>query len=75
MIPVAHGTEPFEAVVMIDVLRRGGADVTVASVENQVGVDACHGIKIVADTLLSDVTGSVFDLIMLPVTSLIPGFI
>ncbi|KAF3507111.1 hypothetical protein F2Q69_00010117 [Brassica cretica] len=52
LIPVAHGTEPFEAVVMIDVLRRGGADVTVASVENQVGVDACHGIKIVADSSL-----------------------
>ncbi|CAN7083607.1 unnamed protein product [Brassica oleracea var. botrytis] len=66
LIPVAHGTEPFEAVVMIDVLRRGGADVTVASVENQVGVDACHGIKMVADTLLSDITDSVFDLIMLP---------
>ncbi|CAN6827766.1 hypothetical protein F2Q70_00013808 [Brassica cretica] len=66
LIPVAHGTEPFEAVVMIDVLRRGGADVTVASVENQVGVDACHGIKIVADALLSDVNDSVFDLIMLP---------
>ncbi|KAG7600441.1 Class I glutamine amidotransferase-like [Arabidopsis suecica] len=66
LIPVAHGTEPFEAVVMIDVLRRGGADVTVASVENQVGVDACHGIKIVADTLLSEITDSVFDLIMLP---------
>ncbi|KAG2313970.1 hypothetical protein Bca52824_017092 [Brassica carinata] len=66
LIPIAHGTEPFEAVVMIDVLRRGGADVTVASVENQVGVDACHGIKMVADTLLSDVNDSVFDLIMLP---------
>ncbi|CAN6820339.1 unnamed protein product [Brassica oleracea] len=66
LIPVAHGTEPFEAVVMIDVLRRGGADVTVASVENQVGVDACHGIRIVADALLSDVNDSVFDLVMLP---------
>ncbi|KFK22990.1 hypothetical protein AALP_AAs54686U000100, partial [Arabis alpina] len=66
LIPIANGTEPFEAVVMIDVLRRGGADVTVASVENQIGVDACHGIKIVSDTLLSDVTNSVFDLIMLP---------
>ncbi|KAF2608186.1 hypothetical protein F2Q68_00043691 [Brassica cretica] len=72
LIPVAHGTEPFEAVVMIDVLRRGGADVTVASVENQVGVDACHGIKMVADTLLSDITDSVFDLIMLPVQVNVP---
>ncbi|KAG7631292.1 Protein/nucleic acid deglycase DJ-1 [Arabidopsis suecica] len=66
LIPIAHGTEPLEAVAMITVLRRGGADVTVASVETQVGVDACHGIKMVADTLLSDITDSVFDLIVLP---------
>ncbi|KAJ4897978.1 Protein DJ-1-like protein A [Raphanus sativus] len=66
LIPIAHGTEPLEAVAMITVLRRSGAYVTVASVENQVGVDACHGIKMVADTLLSDITDSVFDLIMLP---------
>uniref|UniRef100_A0A1J3JEJ7 Protein DJ-1-like protein A n=1 Tax=Noccaea caerulescens TaxID=107243 RepID=A0A1J3JEJ7_NOCCA len=66
LIPIAHGTEPLEAVAMITVLRRAGADVTVASVENQVGVDACHGIKMVADTLLSDITDSVFDLIVLP---------
>ncbi|XP_056841977.1 protein DJ-1 homolog A [Raphanus sativus] len=66
LIPIAHGTEPLEALAMITVLRRSGAYVTVASVENQVGVDACHGIKMVADTLLSDITDSVFDLIMLP---------
>ncbi|KAL0717228.1 hypothetical protein Bca4012_066550 [Brassica carinata] len=66
LIPIAHGTEPLEAVAMITVLRRSGAYVTVASVENQVGVDACHGIKMVADTLLSDITDSIFDLIMLP---------
>ncbi|KAL0669272.1 hypothetical protein Bca4012_031976 [Brassica carinata] len=53
---------------MITTLRRGGADVTVASVETQVGVDACHGIKMVADTLLSDITDSIFDLIVLPVS-------
>ena len=46
--------------MMIDVLRRSGTDVKVAPVENQVGVDAFHGIKMVADALLSDV----FDLIM-----------
>ncbi|KAF3510512.1 hypothetical protein F2Q69_00003462 [Brassica cretica] len=66
LIPIAHGTEPLEALAMITVLRRSGAYVTVASVENQVGVDACHGIKMVADTLLSDITDSIFDLIMLP---------
>lgn len=67
MVPVANGTEPLEAVVTIDVLRRAGADVTVASVEKQLPVDAAHGVKIVADSLISDCERSDFDLISLPV--------
>lgn len=70
LVPVANGSEPIEAVVMIDVLRRAGADVTVASVEKQLRVDACHGVKIVADTLICDCRDTVFDLISLPVCSL-----
>jgi 4-methyl-5(b-hydroxyethyl)-thiazole monophosphate biosynthesis len=56
-----------EAVITINVLRRAGADVTVASVEKQLLVDAGHGVKIVADTLVSDCADGVFDLITLPV--------
>lgn len=67
MVPIANGTEPMEAVITIDVLRRAGADVTVASVEKQLSVDAGHGIKIVADALVSDCGDGVFDLITLPV--------
>lgn len=66
-MPIANGTEPLEAVVTVDVLRRAGADVTVASVEKQLRVDACHGVKIVADALISDCADTVFDLISLPV--------
>ncbi|CAI9088783.1 OLC1v1023208C2 [Oldenlandia corymbosa var. corymbosa] len=66
LVPVANGTEPLEAVITIDVLRRAGADVTVASVEKQLQVDACHGVKIVADALISDCADTVFDLISLP---------
>jgi hypothetical protein len=36
------------------VLRRSGADVSVASVENQHGVDAGHAVKIVVAALISD---------------------
>lgn len=62
-----------EAVIAIDVLRRAGADVTVASVEKQLRVDACHGIKIIADALVSDCGQSFFDLITLPVhTRILP---
>lgn len=66
LVPIANGTEPMEAVITIDVLRRAGADVTVASVEKQLRVDACHGVKIVADALISDCVDTVFDLISLP---------
>ncbi|KAH9778893.1 protein DJ-1 [Citrus sinensis] len=45
---------------------RSGADITVASVEKQLRVDACHGVKIVADALVSDCRDAVFDLIALP---------
>ncbi|KAI8552466.1 hypothetical protein RHMOL_Rhmol06G0269000 [Rhododendron molle] len=66
LVPIANGSEPMEAVIYIDVLRRGGADVTVASVEKQLGVDACHGVKIVADALISECADTVYDLISLP---------
>ncbi|KAK9199044.1 hypothetical protein WN944_014231 [Citrus x changshan-huyou] len=66
LVPVANGSEPIESVITIDVLRRSGADVTVASVEKQLRVDACHGVKIVADALVSDCRDAVFDLIALP---------
>ena len=67
-MPIANGTEPMEAVITIDGLRRSGADVKVASVEKELRVDACHGVKIVADTLVADCKGTVFDLIALPVS-------
>ncbi|KAE8124725.1 hypothetical protein FH972_019584 [Carpinus fangiana] len=66
LVPIANGTEPMEAVITIDVLRRAGADVTVASVEKQLRVDAGHGVKIVADSLVSGCADGVFDLITLP---------
>jgi len=66
LVPVANGTEPLEAVITIDVLRRAGADVAVASVEKQLCVDACHGVKIIADALISDCADTAFDLISLP---------
>ena len=68
-MPIANGTEPVEAVVPIDVLRRAGAEVTVASVEKKLQIDACRGVKIVADALISDCADNVFDLISLPVST------
>ncbi|KAJ4794631.1 Class I glutamine amidotransferase-like superfamily protein [Rhynchospora pubera] len=66
LVPIADGTEPIEAVVTIDVLRRAGADVTVASVGKEKQVEASWGVKLVADALIADCAGSTFDLISLP---------
>ncbi|XP_062091204.1 protein DJ-1 homolog C [Humulus lupulus] len=66
LVPVGHGTEEMEAVIIVDVLRRAGADVTVASVEPQLEVEASGGTKLVADTSIKTCSNQVFDLVALP---------
>lgn len=66
-MPIANGTEPIEATMIIDILRRAEANVTVASVEKELVINACHGVKIVADAFISDCANTTFDLVALPV--------
>ncbi|MHC4762795.1 MAG: DJ-1 family glyoxalase III [Planctomycetota bacterium] len=65
LVPVADGTEELEAVTIIDCLRRAGADVTVASVDKS-QITAGRGVRLVADTLISNCTKEIYDLIALP---------
>lgn len=65
LVPVADGTEEIEAVTIIDILRRAGVQVTVASV-SKLGVTASRKVKIVADKLIADCKNELFDLIVLP---------
>ncbi|KAK2380597.1 Class I glutamine amidotransferase superfamily protein [Trifolium repens] len=66
LLPIGFGTEEMEAVILIHVLRRAGAHVTVASVEPQLQIEAAGGTKLVADTSISDCSDQIFDLIALP---------
>ncbi|TKY59082.1 DJ-1-like C [Spatholobus suberectus] len=66
LVPIGLGTEEMEAVIMIHVLRRAGADVTVASVEPQLQVEAAGGTRLVADTSISACSDEIFDLVALP---------
>ncbi len=66
LIPVADGTEELEAVAMIDVLRRAGAEVTVASVSGRREITASRGVVIVADALIGECLDRRFDLVVLP---------
>lgn len=65
LVPLAEGFEEIEAITPIDVLRRAGADVTVASVRG-LPVKGAHGITVQAEMTLGDCEGMDFDLIVLP---------
>jgi len=65
LVPVAQGIEEMEAITIIDVLRRAGAEVTVASVDEP-EIHAARGIVFKADCLISDCMDMTFDLIALP---------
>jgi len=65
LVPIADGTEEIEAVCIIDVLRRAGVSVTVASVGQQ-QVTASRGTKLVADRPIGDCVGETYDLVALP---------
>ena len=66
LVPVADGTEELEAVAIIDILRRAGATVTVASVSGSRQITASRGVIITADVLIQDCMDDKFDLIVLP---------
>ncbi len=65
LVPVADGSEEIEAVTIIDVLRRAGAQVTVASVD-ALEITASRGVKLVADCLVAECEEEDFDLVVLP---------
>ena len=65
LVPIADGIEDIESVCIIDVLRRAGADVTVASVDG-LEVTASRRVRLIADKLIGDCADEIFDLIALP---------
>lgn len=68
LVPIGNGSEEMEAVTIIDVMRRAGASVIVASVESDLTVKCSRDIKIVADALMTQIAEEEeFDLIVLPV--------
>ena len=68
LVPIADGSEDIESVTIIDVLRRAGVDVTVASVmpEQRLQIIAARGTRIVADAHIDQCRDKTFDLIALP---------
>lgn len=65
LVAIAEGSEEIEAVTIIDVLRRAGVEVTVASVGAS-QITGAHGIVITADCSIDSCVDSTWDLIALP---------
>jgi 4-methyl-5(b-hydroxyethyl)-thiazole monophosphate biosynthesis len=65
LVPLAEGFEELEAVTIIDILRRAGLEVVVASLAGST-VTGSHGIRIAADTPLAALLEQDFDMIALP---------
>jgi len=66
LIPLAHGVEELEAVTIIDVLRRGGLEVTAAAIGNDRTVHGSRGVTLIADALWTSLEIDTFDAIVLP---------
>ena len=65
LIPLAHGCEEMEAVIVMDILRRAGVEVVAAALIP--GPVVCsRGTHLLADALLDEVLEQAFDMLVLP---------
>ena len=63
---MADGFEDIEALIPVDVLRRGGVDIKTVSIMGRLEVESAHGVTVTADILFEDADLSDADLLMLP---------
>ncbi len=65
LVLLAPGFEEIEAVTIIDILRRGGIEVTTAGLEKDL-IRGSHDIFIKADVYYNDIREEEFDILILP---------
>ncbi|MFP4548204.1 MAG: DJ-1 family glyoxalase III [Fidelibacterota bacterium] len=65
LVPLAEGLEEIEAISIIDILRRGGAEVTTAGLD-ALEIRGSHNIVIKADEILANLEHDNFDGVVLP---------
>ena len=66
MIFLAEGFEESEALLPLDILRRGGLDAITVSVTSDRIVKSSHGVQVVADALISEISAEDVQMIILP---------
>lgn len=65
LVPLAEGFEEIEAVTLVDLLRRAGIEVHLASLSGH-QVTGSHGIAVTADMSLDEARDDQYDMILLP---------
>jgi 4-methyl-5(b-hydroxyethyl)-thiazole monophosphate biosynthesis len=65
LVFLADGSEEIEALTPVDILRRAGAQVTLAGVPERECV-CSHGVKIVTDKTARECTDDDYDMVVLP---------
>ena len=63
---MADGFEEIEALIPVDVLRRGGVDIQTVSITDSNIVESAHGVQMVTDLIFEEADLSDADLLMLP---------
>lgn len=66
VIVFAEGFETVEALAPVDILRRGGVEVTTASITQEKAVRSSHKVTVEMDALLSELNVLDYDAIILP---------
>jgi 4-methyl-5(b-hydroxyethyl)-thiazole monophosphate biosynthesis len=66
LVAVADGSEEMEVVIVVDVLRRAGLEVTLASVMEERKILASRGVALTADTHIAYCENKVWDMVVLP---------
>ncbi len=65
LVPLAPGFEEIETITIVDILRRAGAQVTLAGTEEG-PLEGSRGIHVLPDEQLDNILENDFDLIVLP---------
>ncbi len=63
---LANGFEEIEAMAPVDMMRRAGMEVTTVSISDSLEVTGAHGVKVVADALLTGVDPEDAEWLVLP---------
>ena len=65
LITISNGFEEIEAISIVDICRRANIKVTIAGVEG-LEISGAHGIKIISDEKIENISSDDFDMIVLP---------